>query len=116
MLPDSDFKARLHDDFSADRISPLVGWLASDRCNVSGETFPAGGGGFARVVYAAGDVQPAEGDLASVGEAVGRAMSDTQWTVLRSTADNMVHLGMPEESEPVAPSSEGAADSGSRKA
>ena len=38
-----------------------------------------------------------ERDLDAVGEAVGRVMADTEWTVFRSTHDNMVHLGMPEE-------------------
>ena len=97
LLPDSDFKTKLHDEFGSARISPLVGWLVSERCDVSGETFTAGAGGFSRVVYAASEVQTAEGDLDAVGEAVGRAMSDTNWTVFRSTQDNMVHFGMPEE-------------------
>ena len=97
LLPDSGFKTRLREDFGADRISPLVGWLASENCDVSGETFTAGAGGFSRVVYAATEVQSAEGDLDAVGDAVTRAMNDTQWTVLRSTQDNMVHLGMPED-------------------
>lgn len=97
LLPDSGFKKRLHTDFGADRISPLVGWLVSEGCNVTGETFTAGAGGFSRVVYAATEVQSLEGDLESVGAAVLRAMSDTQWTVMGSTQDNMVHLGMPED-------------------
>ena len=97
LLPDSGFKTKLHDEFGSARISPLVGWLVSERCDVSGETFTAGAGGFSRVVYAASEVQTAEGDLDAVGEAVGRAMSDTNWTVFRSTHDNMVHFGMPEE-------------------
>ncbi len=97
LLPDSGFKTRLEADFGADRISPLVGWLVSERCNVTGEAFTAGGGGFSRVVYAATDVQPLDRDLESVDTAVARAMTDTRWTVLRSTQDNMVHLGMPED-------------------
>ena len=97
MLPDSGFKRRLEADFGADRISPLVGWLVSQRCNVTGETFTAGAGGFSRVVYAASEVQSLEGDLESVGAAVSRAMADTRWTVFESTQDNMVHLGMPED-------------------
>ncbi|MCR9095817.1 MAG: SDR family NAD(P)-dependent oxidoreductase [bacterium] len=113
LLPDSDFKTRLHADFGSDRISPLVGWLVSDRCDVSGETFTAGGGGFSRVVYAAGGVQPAEGDLDEVGQAVGRAMDDTGWTVFRSTQDNMVHLGMPAEDEPSVTKSVDADEPGS---
>jgi NAD(P)-dependent dehydrogenase (short-subunit alcohol dehydrogenase family) len=97
LLPDSGFKKRLHRDFGSDRISPLVGWLVSEGCNVTGETFTAGAGGFSRVVYAATDVQTLEGDVESVGAAVMRAMSDTHWTVMGSTQDNMVHLGMPED-------------------
>ena len=95
LLPEDDFKARLRDEFASDRISPLVGWLVSDRCDVSGETFTAGAGGFSRVVFAANEVQPSEGDLDAVGEAVARTMADTDWTVFRSTHDNMVHFGMP---------------------
>ena len=33
----------------------------------------------------------------AVGEAVARAMQDEAWTVFRSTQDNMVHFGMPED-------------------
>ena len=116
MLPESPFKARLHEEFGADRISPLVGWLVSDRCDVSGETFTAGGGGFSRVVYAASEVQPSEGDLDVVGQAVGRAMGDSRWTVLRSTQDNMVHLGMPEEDDPAVAPSDAAGGAGSDEA
>ena len=97
LLPDSGFKTRLHRDFGADRISPLVGWLVSEACNVTGETFTAGAGGFSRVVYAATGVESLEGDLESVGAAVSRAMADTNWNVMGSTHDNMVHLGMPED-------------------
>lgn len=97
LLPENGFKERLREDFGSDRIAPLVGWLVSERCNVSGETFTAGAGGFSRVVYAATDVQPSEGDLAAVGAAVARSMQDTNWTIMGSTQDNMVHLGMPED-------------------
>ncbi len=97
LLPDSGFKTRLHADFGADRIAPLVGWLASERCSVTGETFTAGAGRFARVVYAASETQPVDSDMDSVGAAVEAAMTDTRWTVMRSTQDNMVHLGMPED-------------------
>jgi NAD(P)-dependent dehydrogenase (short-subunit alcohol dehydrogenase family) len=95
LLPDSGFKTRLHADFGANRISPLVGWLASERCDVTGETFTAGAGRFSRVVYAATEARPLGDDLDAVGAAVAGAMKDTRWTVLRSTQDNMVHLGMP---------------------
>ena len=97
LLPDSDFKTRLHADFAADRISPLVGWLASERCHVTGETFTAGAGKFSRVVYAATRTHPLDSDLDAVGASVDAAMSDTSWTVFGSTQDNMVHLGMPED-------------------
>ena len=97
LLPDSGFKNQLHADFGADRISPLVGWMASERCDVTGETFTAGGGRFSRVVYAATEAQPLAADLDAVGSAVTSAMTETRWTVLRSTQDNMVHLGMPED-------------------
>ena len=97
LLPDSGFKTRLHADFGADRIAPLVGWLASDRCDVTGEAFTAGAGRFSRVVFATTDTQPIETSLDGVGAAMEATMRDTKWTVLRSTQDNMVHLGMPED-------------------
>ncbi|MEM9173779.1 MAG: SDR family NAD(P)-dependent oxidoreductase [Myxococcota bacterium] len=99
LLPEDAFKARLREAFGSARISPLVAWLVSERCNVSGETFTAGAGGFSRVVYAANAVQSSEGDLEAVGDAVARTMADTSWTVFRSTHDNMVHFGMPPEGE-----------------
>jgi NAD(P)-dependent dehydrogenase (short-subunit alcohol dehydrogenase family) len=97
LLPDSGFKTRLREDFGSDRIAPLVGWLASERCNVSGETFTAGAGRFSRVVYAATETRPVERDLDAMGAAMTDAMGDSQWTILRSTQDNMTHLGMPED-------------------
>lgn len=36
------------DSFSTDQVAPLVCWLASAACDVSGEIFVAGGGGFRR--------------------------------------------------------------------
>jgi len=33
-----------------DLVSPVVAWLAHHECNVTGQTFSVGGGGFARVV------------------------------------------------------------------
>jgi NAD(P)-dependent dehydrogenase (short-subunit alcohol dehydrogenase family) len=99
LLPDSDFKTRLHSDFGAERIAPLVGWLTSERCRVTGEAFTAGAGLFSRVVFAATDTHPLEADLDAVDSAMEAAMTDTSWTVLRSTQDNMVHLGMPEDIE-----------------
>ncbi len=97
LLPDSGFKDRLREEFTSDRIAPLVGWLASEHCDVSGETFTAGAGRFARVVYAASEPRPLGADLAAVGRSMADAMADTQWTVLGSTRDNMTHLGMPED-------------------
>ena len=91
------FIGRLREEFRADRIAPLVGWLASPRCRVTGETFTAGAGRFSRVVFAASDTQPLTPDLDAVGVAMEAAMEDEKWTVLRSTQDNMVHLGMPED-------------------
>jgi hypothetical protein len=35
-------------------VSPVVGWLASDRCSVTGEIFSAGAGRVARVFIAEG--------------------------------------------------------------
>lgn len=37
--------------FRAELVSPAVAWLASERCDVSGHTITAGGGGFGRVHY-----------------------------------------------------------------
>ena len=64
---------------------------------MTGETFTAGAGRFSRVVYAASETQPVDSQLDAVGAAVEAAMMDTSWTVMRSTQDNMVHLGMPED-------------------
>lgn len=97
LLPDSGFKDRLRADFGSDRIAPLVGWLVSEACSVSGETWTAGAGQFSRVVYAANATRSTEGDLADVGAAVEASMADASWTVFGSTQDNMTHLGMPEE-------------------
>ena len=97
LLPESGFKTHLREHFGSDRIAPLVAHLASESCGVTGETFTAGAGQFSRVVYAATGARPVDTDLASVAESVTGAMQDTDWTVMASTQDNMVHLGMPED-------------------
>ncbi|MDF1834220.1 MAG: SDR family NAD(P)-dependent oxidoreductase [Alteraurantiacibacter sp. bin_em_oilr2.035] len=37
--------------FRSELVSPAVAWLASERCDVSGHTFTAGGGAFGRIHY-----------------------------------------------------------------
>lgn len=96
LLPESEFKSVLRARFASERVSPLVTHLVSDACQVSGEAFLAGGGRFSRVVFAAGPTEELGSDDAAVAEAVERAMASTEWTVLGSTGDSTVHLGLPE--------------------
>lgn len=97
LLPESDFKTHLREHFGSDRIAPLVAHLVSEGCAVTGETFTAGSGQFSRVVYAATGPRPVADDLGDVAQAVTAAMQDADWTVMSSTQDNMIHLGMPED-------------------
>jgi len=97
LLPETAFKAHLRQHFASDAVAPLVAWLVSERCDVTGEAFSAGGGRFARVVYAASPAEAIDASLDSVEAAMGRAMAATDWTVMRSTHQNMVHLGVPED-------------------
>jgi hypothetical protein len=99
LLPETPFKERLREDFGADTVAPLVAYLASPACEVTGEAFSAGGGRFARVVYAASPTAEIDDRLETVARAMERTMAAAQWTVMHSTHDSMVHLGMPEDLE-----------------
>jgi NAD(P)-dependent dehydrogenase (short-subunit alcohol dehydrogenase family) len=99
LLPDTAFKAHLREHFPSEAVAPLVAYLVSERCDVTGEAFSAGGGCFARVVYAASPAERIDASLDSVEQAVRRSIAATEWTVMRSTHDNMLHLGVPEDIE-----------------
>ncbi|HEV2447214.1 MAG TPA: SDR family NAD(P)-dependent oxidoreductase, partial [Candidatus Sulfopaludibacter sp.] len=59
-----------------EQVAPLVAWLAGPDCDVSGQTFVAGGGGLS----AAFAVEGPRVELgASVGEAVHRALLARPW-------------------------------------
>ena len=95
LLPESPFKDVLRDRFGAGEVSPLVGHLVSPACTVTGEAFLVGGGGFARVVYAAGALESLDGDAAAVAAAFDRAMVSSAWTPLGSTRESTSYLGLP---------------------
>lgn len=97
LLPETGLKAHLREHFPSDAVAPLVGYLASERCGVSGEAFLAGGGGFSRVVYAASPTEALGASPGSIERAMERAMAATDWSIMRSTQDAMVHLGVPED-------------------
>jgi len=97
LLPETKFKAHLREHFPSDAVAPLVAHLVSERCEVSGEAFLVGGGGFSRVVYAASPAEPLDASPGSVEQAMKRAMAATDWTVMRSTQQAMVQLGVPED-------------------
>ena len=99
LLPETAFKAHLREHFGSERVSPLVAYLVSEACEVSGEAFLAGGGGCARVVYAASPTLGFDASPGSAESAVKQAMASTDWTVMRSTHQSMVHLGVPQDIE-----------------
>jgi NAD(P)-dependent dehydrogenase (short-subunit alcohol dehydrogenase family) len=99
LLPETAFKAHLREHFASDAVAPLVGYLVSEGCDVTGEAFTAGGGRFARVVYAASPAEVIDSSLESVEAAMERTMTATDWTVMQSTHQSMVHLGVPEDIE-----------------
>ncbi len=99
LLPETAFKAHLREHFGSERVSPLVAYLVSEACEVSGEAFLAGGGGCARVVYAASPTLAFDESPGSAESAVKQAMASSDWTVMRSTHQSMVHLGVPRDIE-----------------
>jgi NAD(P)-dependent dehydrogenase (short-subunit alcohol dehydrogenase family) len=99
LLPETAFKAHLREHFASDAVAPLVGHLVSDRCEATGEAFLAGGGRFARVVYAASPAEAVGSSLESVEAAMERSMRATDWNVMHSTHESMVHLGVPQDIE-----------------
>ena len=99
-LPESEFKARLREDFAPEKTSPLVGWLCHEGSTVTGEAFSAGGGRIARIVYAAAPAVPIDDDLGTVEKAVAETLGATDFTPLASTHDDMVNLGFPPDVHP----------------
>lgn len=96
LIPESEFKAHLQENFPSEAVAPLVAHLVSEACDVSGEAWLAGGGRFSRVVYAATQTQPADTDLGAVAKSVALAMQDERFTPVTSTHHSMEHLGVPE--------------------
>ncbi len=96
-LPESDFKARLRDEFGPEKVSPLVAHLVHDRCEITGEVFSAGAGQFSRAVYAVTDAVAIDLEMDSVEKAMAEVMSASKLNILSSTHDDMVNLGFPEE-------------------
>jgi NAD(P)-dependent dehydrogenase (short-subunit alcohol dehydrogenase family) len=94
-LPESDFKAQLRDDFGAARVSPVVGYLCREDCEVTSEAFSVGGGRFARVVYAASPAPEIDETMESVAEAMAGVLEARELNILSSTHDDMVNLGFP---------------------
>ncbi|MAG32245.1 MAG: short-chain dehydrogenase [Deltaproteobacteria bacterium] len=94
-LPESDFKARLRNDFVPEKVSPVVAHLCHERCDVTGEVFSVGGGRFSRVVYAATDAEPIDDGMESVEKVMSDVMARTKLNILSSTHDDMVNLGFP---------------------
>ena len=66
---------------------------------MTGEAFTAGGGKFARIVYAASPAREIDLTMESVASGMAHAMDTSDWTPQGSTAESMVHLGMPPELE-----------------
>ena len=98
-LPESPFKSHLRTHFGAEKVAPVVAHLVSDQCTVNGEAFTVGGGQFARIVYAASPAQEINLSMESVAQGMARAMDTSDWTPQGSTAESLVHLGMPPELE-----------------
>ena len=96
-LPESDFKAQLRDDFGAARVSPVVGFLCRDDCEITSEAFSVGGGRFSRIVYAASPAPQIDDSMEAVAQAMPDVLSASDLTVLQSTHDDMVNLGFPPE-------------------
>ena len=99
-LPESPFKSHLRELISEQRRWPRW-WptLVSDQCTVTGEAFTVGGGQFARIVYAASPAQEIDLTMESVAQGMADAMDTSDWTPQGSTAESLVHLGMPPELE-----------------
>lgn len=94
-LPESDFKAQLRNDFGAGRVSPVVGHLCRDDCDITSEAFSVGGGRFSRIVYAASPAPQIDESMESVDRAMPEVMAATSLNILSSTHDDMVNLGFP---------------------
>lgn len=96
-LPESDFKTHFKAEFSPESVSPLVGYLCSERCEVTGEAFSAGAGRFSRVVYAASPAVDIDTEMDSVEQGMAEVLAATDLEIFSKTHDALLNLGFPED-------------------
>ncbi len=99
-LPESDFKAKLREQFGPEKTSPLVAQLCHADSSVTGEAFSVGGGKMARVVYAASPAIEIDSSMESAAKAMEQVMGARDLNILGSTHDDMVNLGFPPNIKP----------------
>lgn len=97
MLPDCDFKTRLHRDFQPEKLAPVVAYLCHEACNVSGEIFTVGGGKFGRVVFASAPLQTVDMSMESVADGMQKMLASPSLSILNNTFDDLKNLGFTED-------------------
>lgn len=67
----SAIDAKWADFMSADRVAPVIGWLASEQCDVNGAIFHSGASRIQRVRILEGERLEIDGDLTEIVHALG---------------------------------------------
>lgn len=99
LLPQSDFRNHLENDFQPDKLAPVVAYLCHEKCAVSREIFSIGGGKFSRVVLAATDAVPVDISMESVEKQMQSLMGDdlSAMKLMKSTFDDLKNLGFSDD-------------------
>lgn len=98
MLPDSDFRTRLENEFQPEKLAPVLAYLCHESCDVNGEFFTVGGGKVARLVFAETAAAQIDMTVESVAQALNPMMDDSApLQVMHSSFDDLANLGFSEE-------------------
>ncbi len=86
----ADVMGELFQKLEPHMVAPLVAWLASDRCSVTGEAFSAGGGRVARIFIGETAGQTGLGDdPAEIEARLGAIRSTDAYSIPESMADEL---------------------------
>ncbi len=98
LLPDCTFRQKLENEFTPDKLAPVIAYLCHEKCDVNGEFFSVGGGQFYRVVFAASETMKVDDTMESVANSIGTVMNDqSPWKVIHDAFDDLGNLGFAED-------------------
>lgn len=99
LLPESDFRDHLEQDFQPEKLAPVISYLCHEKCDITREIFSVGGGKFSRVVLASSEAVPVDMTMESVENQMANLMTENtaDLFLLKTTFDDLQNLGFSEE-------------------